>query len=185
MKQVLQSRYYLNGWQLMMCLFVFLFMICWNLRTALKHISCNNLFLNKAATPIQPVFSEYSTYETQVYSLSSVKNYWHQLPCIFKFPLGVLFVEERNNGIFSSSDFNWASAFPFLVGHRYIGLFLCSQPDMEDVSGRSWAGSESGGENFDSGNSGGKKIGSWSEAVSGLLLNLPLIQLHYQVPLLS
>ena len=52
------------------------------------------------------------------------------------------------------------SAFPFLVGHRYIELFLCSQPDMEDFSGRSWAGSESGGENFESGNSGGKKIGS-------------------------
>mgnify|MGYP006973422950 FL=1 len=50
------------------------------------------------------------------------------------------------------------SAFPFLVGHRYIELFLRSQPDMEDVSGRGWAGSESGGQNFGSGNSGGKKM---------------------------
>jgi len=48
--------------------------------------------------------------------------------------------------------------FPFLVGHRYIELFLRSQPDMEDVSGRGWAGSESGGQNFGSGNSGGKKM---------------------------
>ena len=50
--------------------------------------------------------------------------------------------------------------FPFLVGHRYIELFLHSQPDMEDVSGRGWAGSESGGQNFGSGSSGGKKIES-------------------------
>ena len=62
--------------------------------------------------------------------------------------------------------------FPFLVGHRYIELFLRSQPDMEDVSGRGWAGSESGGQNFGSGNSGGKKM---NEAVSGLLLNVALI----------
>ncbi|XP_015776015.1 PREDICTED: heterogeneous nuclear ribonucleoprotein H2-like isoform X6 [Acropora digitifera] len=41
------------------------------------------------------------------------------------------------------------------MGHRYIELFLRSQPDMEDVSGRGWAGSESGGQNFGSGNSGG------------------------------
>jgi len=46
------------------------------------------------------------------------------------------------------------------MGHSYIELFLCSEPGIEDVSGRGWAGSESGGENFGSENSGGKKIGS-------------------------
>ncbi|XP_067055293.1 heterogeneous nuclear ribonucleoprotein H-like isoform X6 [Acropora muricata] len=40
-------------------------------------------------------------------------------------------------------------------GHSYIELFLCSEPGIEDVSGRGWAGPESGGENFGSENSGG------------------------------
>ncbi|XP_067055287.1 heterogeneous nuclear ribonucleoprotein H2-like isoform X2 [Acropora muricata] len=41
------------------------------------------------------------------------------------------------------------------MGHSYIELFLCSEPGIEDVSGRGWAGPESGGENFGSENSGG------------------------------
>ena len=40
---------------------------------------------------------------------------------------------------------------------RTLHFILRPQPDVENVSGRDWAGSESGGQNFGSGNSGVRK----------------------------
>ena len=45
----------------------------------------------------------------------------------------------------------------FFVGHRYIELFLRSQPGIDDVASRGWGGS-GGGQGFGGGNSGGKYI---------------------------
>ena len=65
----------------------------------------------------------------------------------------------------------------FCVGHRYIELFLRSQPGMEDVSSsRGWGGSGGGGGggNFGGGNSGGKchEHFEWKKDCRSYLRNL-------------
>lgn len=76
----------------------------------------------------------------------------------------------------SSSSNCRVHVFFFHVGHFYMKFFLCSQPDIEDVSRRGMAGSERGGQKFVSGNSGLMKIGSLKKVISGLNFKLALIE---------